>query len=63
MPSIPVNEPSTVELAQRAIDPTYGDRAIDDLRMRNVLPDYIPLIANRLTKVELAVANETQDGS
>jgi hypothetical protein len=46
-----------------AIDPTYGDRAIDDLKMRNLLPDYIPLIVDGLTKAGLVIATNPKDGS
>jgi adenylate cyclase len=52
------------EVAQiLAIDPTYGDRAIDDLKMRNLLPDYIPLIVDGLTKAGLVIATNPKDGS
>jgi adenylate cyclase len=52
------------EVAQiLAIDPTYGDRAIDDLKMRNLLPDYIPLIVDGLTKAGFVIATNPKDGS
>lgn len=45
-----------------AIDPTYGDRAVDDLKMRNLYPDYIPLFVDGLTKAGLG-AKSARRGS
>jgi adenylate cyclase len=52
------------EVAQiLSIDPTYGDRVIDDLKMRNLRADYIPMVVEGLKKAGLAVKNDPQDKS
>ena len=46
-----------------AIDPTYGDRAIENLTVRNLHPDYIPLVAEGLAKAGLVIAGYSNDGT
>ncbi|WP_119302022.1 tetratricopeptide repeat protein [Dongia deserti] len=46
-----------------AIDPTYGARALDDLRMRNVHEDYIPLILDGLAKAGMVIPGYPRDAS
>ncbi len=46
-----------------AIDSTYGARATEDLKMRNLHPDYIPLVAEGLAKAGLTVPGYSRDGS
>ena len=45
------------------IDPTYGARAVEDLKMRNLHPDYIPLVVDGLAKAGLAIPGYSRDDS
>ena len=45
------------------IDPTYGARAVEDLKMRKLHPDYIPLVVDGLAKAGLAIPGYWRDDS